>query len=748
FRFDGLESYDLTGKSSPNNKKIEEFLKDFINTSDIPKNYADHIKSQSTENWEKLSNLLLSSMKLNLMNYAQTLEYTEDDTIQSVLIDTFLSGNIPATNVVLKGNVISNNEKFAIPRLIFIRDGDQNSKSGILVSAMPGVEPLYLPRNIKTRESMFTQKGIDYICDHVSAYFSDECRKFKQYYSQSALKIPDASLAKPATFLSDPKIAGVKYAIDPTRSILDIFQSEFEGAQLKSVISKDIKEYYIDETRKLLTQGLDEYFIQNFNHLFTGSNKVKKQKFNNSDSFVADILVLPAFIGQIRKWAETTPTTFIETQENIVGSTIRTLDMSNILSRSIINFKSISAVINKNMIAKNGFYKMPTNYKSAANIPLEEMLRKRTFCFTGDILVSTANHAKKQIKDINLGEKLDVEANKLTQKNSFIQQNSYDILKIDSATWKEVFLIYSERINNKDYQSEIRLLRPIEWLREHEVDKIGNQVILEIPEFNLKQKLLEVRDIKDINFEKNLQENDAGVVIGVFKRYTEDVKTYSFIDNHGVNETLSATPGHMFFVDTKDDFIPLYKIKEEDKLLTNTGRQMHLICPDKNDCGTPYTKKNEPVAVYNLEVYSKHIYKVGHHGILVHNMMCGNRSRYYESLKHIVDSDEGLGEIIGSGAKGIVVEDLEHTGYVMKTMGYGSSSDAIQKATKQAELFNKYYGFCSAEVVPNRRGLCFLRMKKIQGIKMSDVPKESYQEGARDALNKMFKKLEDLDIKF
>ena len=48
---------------------------------------------------------------------------------------------------------------------------------------------------------------------------------------------------------------------------------------------------------------------------------------------------------------------------------------------------------------------------------------------------------------------------------------------------------------------------------------------------------------------------------------------------------------------------------------------VHLVCPKGkySHCGAAYRNDGLPVSVYNLEVYRRHIYRVGVIGLLVHN---------------------------------------------------------------------------------------------------------------------------------
>jgi len=202
---------------------------------------------------------------------------------------------------------------------------------------------------------------------------------------------------------------------------------------------------------------------------------------------------------------------------------------------------------------------------------------------------------------------------------------SYDLMAITPSTWKKVDLSYVDEINGKAYPAQIQLLRPITWLQKHNMDQVGNKVTLSIPEFGIDNIYATVNNASSVQLNTtniDWSKQKSRPVIGKFKRYASDVRTYRFKDTEGHIETINATPNHPFYVQNKQAFIPISEVSATDQLLMESGKQVHLICESekKKACGQQYNHNSKPVVVYNLEVYRKHTYYVGQKKILVHNV--------------------------------------------------------------------------------------------------------------------------------
>ncbi|WP_116963997.1 polymorphic toxin-type HINT domain-containing protein [Fastidiosibacter lacustris] len=233
---------------------------------------------------------------------------------------------------------------------------------------------------------------------------------------------------------------------------------------------------------------------------------------------------------------------------------------------------------------------------------------------------------------------------------------SYDFEPITPKTWQKVELKYSDIINGKEYPAEIKMLRPIDWLRANSLDKIESDVNLSIPEFGVENVQVTVTAIQFIKLD--ISGIDWSIdrkrpVISLFKRYAEDVRIYTFKDDLGNIEQINATPNHPFYIKNKGAFVEIDKVLASDELLSQTGKQVKLVCPvgQNSSCGKPYNKSSEPIIVYNLEVYREHIYFVGDLDVLVHN----KRDLVHESRfinKRAYEDQKSIGKISYTTEKG------------------------------------------------------------------------------------------------
>lgn len=191
-------------------------------------------------------------------------------------------------------------------------------------------------------------------------------------------------------------------------------------------------------------------------------------------------------------------------------------------------------------------------------------------------------------------------------------------------TWQEVDLAYYDNIKGKSYPASIQLLRPITWLKHHGMHQVGKRVVLSISEFGINQIQANVTAIKPTTLDTSVIDWSKQVsrpVIGKFKRYASIVKTYTFKNLvTGKLSTINTTPNHQFYIENKKAFIPIDNVTATDKLVSEAGQPIRLLCfsGKQRHCGKSYNNK-KPVPVYNLEIYQQHIYFVGHASILVHN---------------------------------------------------------------------------------------------------------------------------------
>ncbi|WP_154648735.1 polymorphic toxin-type HINT domain-containing protein [Fangia hongkongensis] len=209
---------------------------------------------------------------------------------------------------------------------------------------------------------------------------------------------------------------------------------------------------------------------------------------------------------------------------------------------------------------------------------------------------------------------------------SSFQAQAMDLAsQVENLQWRVIKLEYIDTINNKKYPAEIKLLRPLSWLKAHHIEKVGDKLNLSISEFGINQVNATVTkltpstlDITEFDYSKET----ARPVIGIFKRYAKTVNTYTFQDRNGKVEQIHATPTHPFYVINKKRFIAIDQLSSQDHVLSADGEEVQLVCPKGklSHCGQRYNKYNKPILVYNIEVYQAHNYYVGDFKSLVHNV--------------------------------------------------------------------------------------------------------------------------------
>ncbi|WP_018300958.1 Hint domain-containing protein [Fangia hongkongensis] len=192
-------------------------------------------------------------------------------------------------------------------------------------------------------------------------------------------------------------------------------------------------------------------------------------------------------------------------------------------------------------------------------------------------------------------------------------------------SWVALQLDYNEVIGGKSYPAEIKLLRPLSWLKAHHIEKVGDKLNLSISEFGINQVNATVTQLTPSTLDitaSNHSKETTRPVIGIFKRYAKTVNTYTFQDENGKVEQIHATPTHPFYVINKKRFIAIDELSSQDQLLSADGKEIQLVCPKGklSHCGQRYNKDNKPILVYNIEVYQAHNYYVGNFKSLVHNI--------------------------------------------------------------------------------------------------------------------------------
>ncbi|WHN65307.1 polymorphic toxin-type HINT domain-containing protein [Cysteiniphilum sp. QT6929] len=241
------------------------------------------------------------------------------------------------------------------------------------------------------------------------------------------------------------------------------------------------------------------------------------------------------------------------------------------------------------------------------------------------------------------------------------QVTNYDLMSITPKTWQQVTLNYTDLIDGQFYPAEIKLLRPIKWLEENGIDQVGKRSTFSLPEFGIDQVEVTVTDITDTKVDTqdtDWRKEKTKTVIGTFKRYAQDVRTYTFIDDKGNIEQINATPNHPFYVANQQAYVAIEDITINDSLISQSGKLLQLICSGEqiSSCGRSYYQGDHPIIVYNFEVQLDHVYYVGKNKVLAHNAcvppeyeFLGYHGTNLKNAQSIVDSGPSI-KRIGSSA--------------------------------------------------------------------------------------------------
>ena len=138
-----------------------------------------------------------------------------------------------------------------------------------------------------------------------------------------------------------------------------------------------------------------------------------------------------------------------------------------------------------------------------------------------------------------------------------------------------------------------------------------------------------------VTAEKFSPSADAHPATVLFIRHARNIRTYQFKNLiTGAISTINSTDNHPFYSVDKQAFIPIASASDSDRMVTETGQPVKLICSKKSKkhCGIPY-KNGQLTTVYNMETYPKHTYFAGKENhILVHN--CSMKPSSGAQLSH------------------------------------------------------------------------------------------------------------------
>ena len=175
-------------------------------------------------------------------------------------------------------------------------------------------------------------------------------------------------------------------------------------------------------------------------------------------------------------------------------------------------------------------------------------------------------------------------------------------------------------------KEKAHFLLPVAAVKRWQEEQSQNGFIhLNLPEFGLRSVNARIVTVIPVSSEK-LTAGQAHTerVIGIFIRYSTDVRRYLFINEktRRIN-TINVTGSHRFYVRNRHAFIAIKDVLSTDELLSDIGDNIKVICPAGKlfHCGQSFHHR-QPVQVYNLETSRQHTYFAGSTMLLVHNP-CG-----------------------------------------------------------------------------------------------------------------------------
>ena len=198
----------------------------------------------------------------------------------------------------------------------------------------------------------------------------------------------------------------------------------------------------------------------------------------------------------------------------------------------------------------------------------------------------------------------------------------YDNVPITASSWEEVDIAWPN-IFNSNIPNTAKLLRPINYAHQHGL-VMGAHINMKLGELGVSNAVITITAVRHLSQQTvdqihRLQQGEKPI-IGVYVHQTNDVRTYHFKDKQGKISTIDATPVHPFYVKNLQAYLPISQVTDNMQLVGKKNEAIHLICPRNKHqkCGLPY-HKGKIIPVYNIEVYQRHFYRVGHDAIKVHN---------------------------------------------------------------------------------------------------------------------------------
>ena len=248
--------------------------------------------------------------------------------------------------------------------------------------------------------------------------------------------------------------------------------------------------------------------------------------------------------------------------------------------------------------------------------------------------------AKKKIADIKIGDRVE-------GKNPLGTDGTSESIFLQCPHF-----VYSLELVREDGSiSKVKLLRPDNWLETQETrlrDRAKDRVVDEIeliadrmiaPTLSATNLALDARiempEVGCVGWAELVGIDDSFVysggrghiVSGTFEHIAEELLVLSIEDQ----EPITCTPNHPFWSVDRGEFVEAGELLEGERLQTFGGETKRVV---------QKLPRPGPVSVYNIEVFSEHVYRIAKDGLLVHNA-------YNEVLYHYT-TKKGLAGILES----------------------------------------------------------------------------------------------------
>ncbi|MGB0525515.1 MAG: hypothetical protein ACPGJS_21240 [Flammeovirgaceae bacterium] len=197
--------------------------------------------------------------------------------------------------------------------------------------------------------------------------------------------------------------------------------------------------------------------------------------------------------------------------------------------------------------------------------------------------------------------------------NESIDYEGIDLEEITPYTWKWVKFQY---IKADGTECKIALRRPNWWIQEHHANRIGQEVVLRLPELAIDGPALVTEILPNYLDTRLWEENRKGdyvsrPITGAFEHIAV-TNNYFF---EGLSTPVVATPAHPFWSADRQAWIAVGKLKINEAVKAkNQTRKLLQV------------EENVIQKVFNFEVFREHNYLVTDQQLLAHNE-CGEKKK-------------------------------------------------------------------------------------------------------------------------